>query len=172
MHAGPAAEEVVLKKPAGKGGISKKPASNIQKPVETVESSDDEEDDQKRDRLKARKFDKLLKMDRLPDYIKDEWKHVPHEALCTTCIIVRLAHAIMHTGCQISMYQLCSIALHHVLLSRMLNQVCNCFAPAHIYRSQQPYTLHESCFRISHTMRCHQLTHCMSHIFASATQVT
>ena len=151
MHAGPAAEEVVLKKPAGKGGIiSKKPASNIQKPVETVESSDDEEDDQKRDRLKARKFDKLLKMDRLPDYIKDEWKHVPHEALCTTCIIVRLAHAVMHTGCQSA--RISCVQLHFIMFCSVACSI-KCAIVLHL-----------------HTFIAHSsLTHCMSHVFASAT---
>ena len=71
----------VLKKPssAGSSSVLKKPASNQAKvpkeePAADGESEDEPELGALRDRLKARKFERLF--DELPDIIKEAWEEV------------------------------------------------------------------------------------------------
>ena len=75
----------VLKKPAGVA--MKRPASNVMKrPASALQQEADDDADydiqynekgeEVRDRIKARKFEKLMAFDQIPSYIKDEYDKV------------------------------------------------------------------------------------------------
>ena len=143
----------VLKKPAGVS-VLKKPAGNSA--ADDDQEVDDECDDESRDRLKSRKFTQLLKMDKLPDYIKQEWDHATHASIISlplhmfhfiVCVCLHssesnhstTSHVEVDACLQSSVYP--SVLVKPQCHSHQHICVASCYDAADIYRATCSYNL-------------------------------